>query len=440
MTDGRRNGRRATARDGILSGMDVTEDSDAARPRRLGAGARPRSLAVGAIASCALLWAAPDLAAAPRAGDAGDDARPAERAAAAEITVLRAEDGRPLAGARITDAAGTRVGSTDAEGRCALPPPAAGARYLVAAPGRVPVAVDAARYAALTGGAGAALALEKAADLEVVIYDARGGVLPDAEVVLRGEDDGALLFGAEEEEWSARTDARGRARFSQLPASSAWRARVRHDGRLLREIERTLRFEDERVARVGWIVDPGRDRTGRALDESGDPVVGARLWVVENDDDPFARRDARWIVEGAGPPVRVVETDERGRFTLSDLPHGWYRVGPAPGEGFVALGAPLEHDLRDEPRAVRLRLDAGAPLDGTVEASDGSPLAGALVRVRVAGTGGVAAVRADDRGRFRLRVPAGRPLRLEAVDERFGLTSRLAHVAAGTTRVALRFE
>lgn len=135
-----------------------------------------------------------------------------------------------------------------------------------------------------------------------------------------------------------------------------------------------------------------------------------------------------------GRPVRVVNTDEAGRFRVDGLAPGRYFVGWADPAG--RLAARFWPDAMAVPEATPVTVDAGsvtvadgtvpaqtapagtAALDGTVTGPDGSPVGTArVVALRADDYQFVGAAEADDDGRFRLGglTPGG--YRVAFVDE-----------------------
>ncbi|MCA8978993.1 MAG: carboxypeptidase regulatory-like domain-containing protein [Planctomycetes bacterium] len=357
------------------------------------------------------------------------------------MVVARAT-GEPLLGVQVRGPSRGEVARTDAEGRFRIPFEAG--TYALLADGYRRLGFELDELHA-TPASAARFELDRVARLEVAIYDERGGRLPGARVVLRAADVAASapspLAGLVEEEWSGLTDRTGVCRFSDLPADRALRATIHADERLLREIRWPLVIGPQDRLSVGWIVDRGRDRLGRLYGPEGEPLAGVRLWLLANDDGPFERRRPRHLsADDHDTPLRELVTDAEGRFELPDLQHGWYRIGPAPGGEHVPLAVALEHDLRDEPRRVRLSAVCGATISGIVRGSDGEGLAHALVFAEEVGVAGVLSARCDEHGRFELQAAPEAELRLLARDDRFGFETRIFELEAGARELALDFD
>lgn len=359
------------------------------------------------------------------------------------LVVSRAS-GEPLAGVQVRGPAAREAAKTDADGRFRIASVAPGAPYTLVANGfrRRGFELDDDHA---TRASAARFELERLARLEVVVYDERGGCLPGARVVLRAGDAAPpavdALVARAPEEWDALTDRAGRCRFLDLPADRALHATIHAEGRQLREIRWPLVIDAGEPLSVGWMVDLGRDRSGRLLGPDGEPLAGVRVWLLTNHDGPFERRRPRHLsVDHGEPPLRELVTDESGRFELPDLAHDWYRIGPAPGGEHVPLAVALEHDLRDEPARIELAARCGVTITGVVRGSDGLGLPNAVVFAERAGVAGVLSTRCDAKGHFELHAAPDDELRFLARDERFGFETRVVELPAGTRELVLSFD
>lgn len=193
---------------------------------------------------------------------------------------------------------------------------------------------------------------------------------------------------------------------------------------------------------------------GRALDRDGRPVAGAKVaahikttagafWVIEDDRLGVLHR----LVRPDGLPIsaasRRFSTDADGRFRLSGLPPGEVEVevikpGLIPArttraaleEGAVSAG----HTLTLLP---------GVGVAGEVQAADGSPLAGAQVRWRMASDVGFwrAQARSNGAGAFTFDA-VGDDVVFEALSVAYAplvAPMRLDLSGASPQRVVLRF-
>ncbi|MEK6320173.1 MAG: carboxypeptidase-like regulatory domain-containing protein [Acidobacteriota bacterium] len=137
--------------------------------------------------------------------------------------------------------------------------------------------------------------------------------------------------------------------------------------------------------------------TGRLVDESGQPIPNAGVYVRK-----------------AGPvsgPSRSLGTDEDGRFRADDLAAGAYSVS-AYVPGYVPATEAVEREYYRAGEVVNLRMMKGGIITGTVTNSSGEPVVGvrvSLVRVRdgesrpIRGVGQSGGGRqTDDRGVYRI--------------------------------------
>ncbi len=201
------------------------------------------------------------------------------------------------------------------------------------------------------------LRLQAAASLLVRVLDGVSeAVVTDAEVRVRI---GARLIG--------RTDATGVVAFPAVP-DGQHRVSVRAEG-----------FADAHVtipiasgngeAEVRVRMARGEAVAGVVVDSAGTPIEAAELVVISPDGD-------------RGDPIAV----DQGRFALRVVPQrGLFLRGTAwgyaPGQVELADSAAIAGE-------VRVVLDRGRRIAGTVSAEDGAPIADANVRVTVAGDAG----------------------------------------------------
>ena len=147
--------------------------------------------------------------------------------------------------------------------------------------------------------------------------------------------------------------------------------------------------------------------SGRLTDETGEPVANASMWAMQSQ---FYRGKRQVVPVSAGH----VTSDDTGLYRLTGLPPGEYVVvaylretwvsdgrdkqllayAPSyfPGTASIAEAARLKVAAGQEAVAIDFNLVPGraATLSGTVAASDGTPLAGAMVMVEqeIIGPGG----------------------------------------------------
>ncbi|MEM7203108.1 MAG: carboxypeptidase-like regulatory domain-containing protein [Planctomycetota bacterium] len=218
-------------------------------------------------------------------------------------------------------------------------------------------------------------------------------------VVLCGLDDASQL-GLDER--TTRSDDAGAFAFDDLPPG---RYRVRSDRG--GEVKVLLAAPGRRE--VSLEIPAGIAVAGRVVDDTGQPVAGAALWL-----------SSRWTLERG---ARVATTDAEGTFTLRSIQTQRYLGARAAGYS-PSIARYLEA-REGETLSLELELTRrGASVRGTVYDAHGAPVSRALVRVGHAdraagfvqtGSGGVArdwapaTARSDARGEFKIDgLPTGR--------------------------------
>jgi protocatechuate 3,4-dioxygenase beta subunit len=163
-------------------------------------------------------------------------------------------------------------------------------------------------------------------------------------------------------------------------------------------------------------LEAGGELRGRVLDPSGNPVPGAKVKTI----------GGRAAIAFMGWATRETETDKRGEFILSGLPHG--RVMIAAGkEGYLNSGLEaLELGVGEKREGIELLLSDGNSLTGSVRWPDGQPASGALVKVSfhraaLLGMDSINAVRGskgsattDEEGAFRVSALGNGPFTIKA--------------------------
>lgn len=303
--------------------------------------------------------------------------------------------GRPIAGAEAVARPALRPGSpdeaaddtaapvvqSDARGVFSLPElPAAEVELTVRHKGYAPAVLPALRIPAGTGPADlGVVTLRPGATLAGRVIGSRGRAVPGGEIFLLDQPAGPnemdrVLKGRKP---AATSDADGRFSLEDLARGTPVHVVVRAAGHLTAQA-RAVRPPTERPVVIR--LEPEATLAGRVLDETGDPVPGARVdlhwqaFLPEEPDRPV------------GEPIpRNTRADGEGRFKFRGLPAGSARVG-ASAPSFV----PLEDVAVDLPRPVaagelRLVLERGALLQGRVTNATGEPVP--AVRVGVSGAG-----------------------------------------------------
>jgi len=183
-----------------------------------------------------------------------------------------------------------------------------------------------------------------------------------------------------------RTDADGRFQAAIDPAGPPVSLRIEPAGTPWVELDgpydpaETLRLPDIDLPSPAAVA-------GSVAGADGKPVSGAR--VVVRQGAGFERSETELFAEAT--------TGSDGAFRIANAPPGLSRLSVR-----ASGWAPAERMLRPESGPVRVALERGASLTGTVLDASGRPVAGALVR-----SGWVAAT-TDAQGRYRLDgVPSG---------------------------------
>lgn len=266
------------------------------------------------------------------------------------------------------------------------------------------------------------LVLEEHLDVLGRVTDVAGRTVADAEIWLSKASD------ASDGRPVARTDGAGRFRLRSVSERNWIGARkeghapspVLHvEGGRGDELELGLILQGE-GASVSLVV----------VDEAGRPVEGA---CVRVNDQAFSSRGYSRDV-AVFPPIRIQET------TGAD--GGLFVAGLAPGRAEIVVSkaglAPrtVELELVTGPaRRVDVTLERGAFLTGSVTSTDGTPLAGAVVRCGAYGDLAAREAKSANDGSFRLAdVPSGRVVVQAALDG-VGTASTSMHVTSGTKLV-----
>lgn len=207
--------------------------------------------------------------------------------------------------------------------------------------------------------------------------------------VLRSGEDGAFLATAlAGKEFGVRVEAAGFAPFTELriPAGGS----------------------------VAATLKPGHSLAGRLFDlEGSKPIAGAKVRACDADAGPFGRK-----------ACATVESDENGRFRLSDLAQGRQSLSitaSAHAAGSINASAPAAiRPETGEPEEVLVFLGPGGRIAGRAVDAAGAPVEGAWISLRPLDLGRLTdeprtAVETDAAGRFEAEgLPAGRRYKLSA--------------------------
>jgi hypothetical protein len=172
---------------------------------------------------------------------------------------------------------------------------------------------------------------------------------------------------------------------------------------------------------------PSARIAGTVLDESGDPVAGARV-----------------VLTGEARFVAAAEVDSEGRFEMADLAPGRFRLSAVASGYLPAAHGGIEIKEGSGIEGIDLVLRRGAVVEGRVLAPDGSPVAGARVAVldqpaeTDLGLAGRPETFADDEGRYQLGGIAEGDRTVAAEHAGFRPARRQVKVQEGTTPLDLQ--
>jgi len=123
-------------------------------------------------------------------------------------------------------------------------------------------------------------------------------------------------------------------------------------------------------------LDSGRAVSGRVVDDrTGAPVEGAVVGTAQGEQG--AMSDLTWLLRGEPELCLHAKTDAEGRFTLSGLEDVSQKIAAVQAdyaEGWQQL-------IPSEVESVEIRLRRGPVIHGTVFGDDGTPKAGAWIRM-----------------------------------------------------------
>jgi hypothetical protein len=279
---------------------------------------------------------------------------------------------------------GWNSGETDADGRRVVPA-APGSYYVTArAPGLAP------GYAAVVHPPGPVqthvqLRLEATMELRgTTVVKGTGDPISLAEIILTPPTfepgAGNRPEAPEEESATATSDESGEFQLPGL-APGRYRVEARAPGYVSAVLPSVpIPFG----ARITLELIPGGQLEGVVLRTNGEPAVGAEVLAA-------SRQSSATTI-----------TDDEGRFML-DVPAGTHAVSSRRGEEAGALDREVKLTVGQRLSGLRLQLDAGAQVSGTVVRREGPPIPAARVEARPPGTSTASGMAdTDENGSFTL--------------------------------------
>jgi hypothetical protein len=289
-----------------------------------------------------------------------------------EGVVTAGNDGTPVLGARVRVIGQGLSTVTDEKGGFRLPGVTAGpARIEVTAIGFTAARRDV--ELRLTDNAPLPFALDRGGEIRVRVIDSVEAALANARVAIVALDDGErprlrdLRF--------AMTDALGTARCVDLENGRRYALIASRDGLAPARSESFVLGPEHLRRGFALTLRQGATLFGRVTDGSGNAVPLARILARSLLDDPLESL----LVERAQV---IAISDSEGRYELSDLPAGEYRLeveAIAHHRLFTPSVALAEAERRV---GYDLVLAPARPVYGAVRGRDGLPIAGARVELR----------------------------------------------------------
>ncbi|MFN0006333.1 MAG: hypothetical protein ACKVXR_00370 [Planctomycetota bacterium] len=348
------------------------------------------------------------------------------------VRVVSAENGEPVAGARILLLAGgpsissppgvppkrlfSEVG-TDAAGL---------ARIRVPSWRSVLASVEAAGFGPVVTAVvqghpdpehAQVLRLSRSASLSIVVLSAQGSPLPGLRVALStstasiARPEGTGLTG-NDPEWSASTDPDGRCAIEGLPPEAELRAQIRRgEDLLLRIAEPIVLAPGERAERT-FAFGAGARLSGLLLGPSSEPVPDVVIWLVRAPPGPASGPTDRYFQRATPEEVfATARTDSGGSFRFDGLEAGDWWIGPGALSSEEEVASQLEiatraTGVRIKPDETEIQLviraHTGLHLRGRVVGPNGEGIALVFVSGSPEGGADVLTTRSSEDGSFTL--------------------------------------
>ncbi|MEZ6197530.1 MAG: carboxypeptidase-like regulatory domain-containing protein [Planctomycetota bacterium] len=219
------------------------------------------------------------------------------------------------------------------------------------------------------------ITLSTGGTVEGAIYDDAGTPLPGVEVKVFESWGSDYMYETGETRFVASSDENGLFRITGLAQNgwSGYRARARAEG-YADTFSDEIKIQDaKKPVNVRLIMSAGGKISGKVLDPSGEPVIGAKLSLNANN-------VYEWSSDGAKSRLTTISGDD-GSYSFTRLAPRTYRIS------VIALGHSSQYrsDLKITGAAqlegIDFTLDLGEAVIGTVKNEDGAGIEGAWVNI-----------------------------------------------------------
>jgi len=220
----------------------------------------------------------------------------------------------------------------------------------------------------------ATILLERGADLDVLVADAKGSPLADITVLLHAdnrrlsESRGTLVLSSVQSDatWSATTDAQGRCQLHGLAASAPLFVVLMKDQKIARQDFPSLTLNGGEVRSVTWTIGGVCTVVGVVLDDANARIAHRNVRL-----EHAYRPTPTYFTRDGNTSIRKATTNADGEFSFS---------GVEPGQWWIGIAPQLDgHDL--VPMAQVCDVPDGAKrVDVTVVAHRGGYIRGQVMR------------------------------------------------------------
>lgn len=165
---------------------------------------------------------------------------------------------------------------------------------------------------------------------------------------------------------------------------------------LQESLDRSLALDDTREEHMIWTLEPAPTCVARILNEQGQGLGLARVWVQRDRPGSQSRKDAEIVAVGVSDADGYVGFDPlpEGRYRLAARLSGW-TMDPSVGAGVAFVPGPACGSLQ-------LKMRAGVRVSGSVFDDRGLPVSDASVQLRNRKGRVLARTRSDEQGHFSL--------------------------------------